>query len=65
MKSTWTKVLLLSLLLIAILAPFAGLAPLMLIVLVAGVCSIVGSIVQVLIFGETQDDQANTQKRKS
>ncbi|HBL11341.1 MAG TPA: hypothetical protein DD379_08020 [Cyanobacteria bacterium UBA11162] len=65
MKRPWTKVLLLSLLLIAILAPFAGLAPLMLIVLVAGVCSLVGSIVQVLIFGETHDDQANTQKRKS
>ena len=65
MKRPWTKVLLLSLLLIAILAPFAGLAPLMLIVLVAGVCSLVGSIVQVLIFGETHDDQATTQKRKS
>ena len=62
MKSTWFNLLLLSLLLSAVLAPFAGLAPLMLILLIAGVGSIVGSLVQVLIFGGTKDNQPDTQK---
>ncbi|MBE9126638.1 hypothetical protein IQ258_10840 [Coleofasciculus sp. LEGE 07081] len=62
MRSTWVKIILLGLLLMAILAPFAGLAPLMLVLLIAGVGSILWSLLQVLVFGETDEDESGVQK---
>lgn len=52
MNRNLATILLVSLLLLFLLAPFAGLAPLMLLLLVAGVVWVVGSLLQVLIFGE-------------
>lgn len=52
MNRNLTTILLVALLLLFLLAPFAGLAPLMLLLLVAGVIWGVGSLLQVLVFGE-------------
>lgn len=52
MDNIWYKVILFGLLLMLVLAPFAGFAPLLLVLLLAGVYWFFGSIVKVLIFGE-------------
>lgn len=54
MDSIWSKIFLFSLLLLLALAPFAGFAPLLLVILFAGTVNLVGSIVQILFFGETK-----------
>ena len=60
MDSIWYKVILFGLLLMLIFAPFAGFAPLLLVLLLAGVYWFFGSIVRVLIFGESnKGDRAN------
>ena len=52
MNSIWYRIVLLVFLLTLILAPFAGFAPLLLIILFAGVYWFVVSIGQILIFGD-------------
>ena len=54
MDNIWYKVILFGLLLTFVLAPFAGFAPLMLILLIAGAYWFFGSIVRVLVFGESK-----------
>ncbi|WP_019504554.1 hypothetical protein [Pleurocapsa sp. PCC 7319] len=53
MNNIWYKVILSGLLLMLILAPFAGLAPLLFLILVANVYWLFSSITKILIFGET------------
>lgn len=53
MNNIWYRVILFGLLLMLILAPFAGFAPLLLVLLLAGVYWFFSSIVRVLIFGES------------
>ena len=52
MNNIWYRVILFGLLLMLILAPFAGFAPLLLVLLIAGVYWFFSSIAQTLIFGE-------------
>jgi hypothetical protein len=42
-----------------VLAPFAGFAPLLLLILIAGTYWLIGSIVQILIFGQSDRDRSN------
>ena len=56
MNNIWYKIVLLAFLLVLILAPFAGFAPLMAIALIAGVYWFVSSIVRVLVFGESEKE---------
>ena len=56
MNSVWYKAILLGLLLMFICAPFAGFAPLLLVVLIASVYWFFTSIVQTLVFGEQAMD---------
>lgn len=53
MDNIWYRVILLGLLLMLVLAPFAGFAPLLLVLLLAGVYWFFSSIVRILIFGES------------
>lgn len=53
MNNIWYRIILFSLLLMLVLAPFAGFAPLLLVLLIAGVYWFFSSILQVLIFGES------------
>lgn len=53
MDNIWYRVILFGLLLMLILAPFAGFAPLLLVLLLAGAYWFFSSIVRVLIFGES------------
>ena len=52
MNNIWYKAILLGLLLMLILAPFAGFAPLLIVILVAGIAWFFSSIIQVLFFGK-------------
>lgn len=52
MNNIWYKVILFGLLLSFVFAPFAGFAPLMLVLLIAGAYWFFSSIVQVLVFGD-------------
>ena len=56
MNKNLVKVILLGLIILAVLAPFAGLAPLLLVLLVAAVGSAVWSLVQAFL-GNTDRDQ--------
>ena len=56
MNNIWYKAVLLAFLLVLVLAPFAGFAPLMAIALIAGIYWFVSSIVRVLIFGEPEEE---------
>ena len=53
MNNIWYRIILFSLLLMLVLAPFAGFAPLLLMLLIAGVYWFFSSILQVLVFGES------------
>lgn len=56
MNDFWYKTLLFGLLLMLVLAPFAGFAPLLLVLLVAGVYWFLSSIFQILIFGKSKPE---------
>jgi hypothetical protein len=56
MERLWFKIFLFSLLLTLVLAPFAGFAPLLLFLLVAGVLWIARSLLQVFLTGEPLED---------
>lgn len=57
MNQLWVKLILFAFLLTLVLAPFAGLAPLMLCLLVLGTVWFVGSIARVLFFGEAVEEE--------
>ena len=59
MNNIWYKIILFGLLLTLVLAPFAGLAPLLLVILVAGSYWFFGSILQVLVFGESKQSKGD------
>lgn len=52
MNNIWYRIILFSLLLMFVLAPFAGFAPLLLVLLIAGAYWFFSSILQILVFGE-------------
>ena len=52
MNSVWYKAILLGLLLMFIFAPYAGFAPLLLVIFIATAYWFITSIVKVLVFGE-------------
>jgi len=54
MNNIWGKLFAIALLFTFILAPFAGLAPLMLFLLGTGLLWAIGAIAQVLFFGDEQ-----------
>ncbi|MDY6781881.1 MAG: hypothetical protein SW833_04900 [Cyanobacteriota bacterium] len=56
MNQLWTKAVLLVFLLTFVLAPFAGFAPLMLLVLVLGIAWFVSSIWQALVSDEGMEE---------
>jgi hypothetical protein len=60
MNNIWSKIIVFSLLLILVLAPFAGFAPLLLIVLIAGTFWFLGSIFQILVFGQSNNQERDT-----
>lgn len=59
MNNIWYKVILFGLLLTLVLAPFAGFAPLLLIILVAASYWFFGSILKVLVFGEAEPSKGD------
>ena len=65
MNNIWYKVIISSLLLMLILVPFAGLAPLLLLILVANIYWLFSSIIQTLIFGNTDQSDFSDPKRLS
>ncbi|MDI9641519.1 hypothetical protein QPK87_26955 [Kamptonema cortianum] len=56
MNRAITRILFISLLLLAILAPFAGLAPLMILLLIFGLGWGILSLVQILLFGANKNN---------
>lgn len=54
MDNLWYRLFFLIMLLFFILAPFAGFAPLMLVILIAGVCYFLYSIARILVFGKSE-----------
>ncbi|NES94484.1 MAG: hypothetical protein F6K32_04520 [Desertifilum sp. SIO1I2] len=56
MNRAITRILFISLLLLAILAPFAGLAPLMILLLIFGLGWGILSLVQILLFGVNKNN---------
>lgn len=57
MNKGWIRIILLGLILMLVLAPFAGLAPLMLVLLIAAVGTAIASLVQVFISGKVEQDE--------
>lgn len=57
MNQPITKIILMSLLLMLVLAPFAGLAPLLLVLLITGIGSTVWSLLKVLLTGKTEPEE--------
>lgn len=55
MDNIWYKVVLLGLLLMFVLAPFAGFAPLLIVLLIASVYWFFAPIIQTLIFGKEKE----------
>lgn len=57
MNNIWSKIIIFSLLLTLVLAPFAGFAPLLLIILITGAFWFLTSIFQIVILGESHNQQ--------
>ena len=57
MNKGWVRIILLGLVIMLVLAPFAGLAPLLLVLLVAAVGTAIASLVQVLFTGKVEQDE--------
>lgn len=49
MNAFWLRIIAFGLLILLVLAPFAGFAPLFLIILIAGICWFLGSVFQILV----------------
>lgn len=60
MNNIWSRLVLFGFLLMLILAPFAGFAPLLLVLLLAGTYWFFSSIVRVLIFGQSEQSDRST-----
>lgn len=60
MNTLGLRIIAFGLLLMLVLAPFAGFAPLFLIIFFAGAYWFFSSIVRVLIFGESQSQERDT-----
>lgn len=60
MNNPLLKLLLISLLMSMILAPFAGLAPLMLLLLGLGVCWFIWSLIEAFFSADVKKEQNNT-----
>ena len=60
MNQETIRILLLGLLLLLVIFPFAGLAPLLLVVLIAGAVSLLWSIAKVLLVGRPAESEKNT-----
>ena len=58
MNNIWYKAILLGFLLMLVLAPFAGFAPLLIVILVSGIIWFFSSIVQVLLFGKLPEEDS-------
>lgn len=58
MNNTWTKIIIFGLILMLVLAPFAGLAPLLLLLLVAAVASAFWSVLQILVSGKAKNSNS-------
>lgn len=59
MSQEIVKIILFGLLLLFAIAPFAGLAPLLLVILIGGFASVIGSVVKVLLFGDRDEAEKN------
>ena len=59
MNSIWSRIIIFGMLLTLVFAPFAGFAPLLLIILIAGIYWFFGSLLQILIFGEPMEKEKN------
>jgi hypothetical protein len=57
MNTIWSRIILFGLLLTLVLAPFAGFAPLLLIILIAGTLWFLTSILQILVLGNSDRDK--------
>lgn len=58
MNRLWLTIIIFGMLLTLVFAPFAGFAPLLTIILIAGIYWFVSSLAQILIFGEpTETDK--------
>lgn len=57
MNNIWYRLILIALLLMFVLAPFAGFAPLLLIIVIAGIAWAVATIVRILIYGKQPDEE--------
>lgn len=55
MNNIWYRLILLSFLLMLVLAPFAGFAPLLLVILIAGVYWFLAPLAKIIVFGETKE----------
>lgn len=60
MSQEIVKIIMLGLLLLFAIAPFAGLAPLLLVILIGGFASVIWSIGKVLLFGDRDEAEKNT-----
>ena len=65
MNNIWYKIALLGFVLTFVLAPFAGFAPLFLVILIASVYWFLSSMVQILIFGEPAENDRQTSQHNN
>lgn len=61
-NNIWDRLVLIGLLLMLILAPFAGFAPLLLILIIAALYWFSSSILQILLLGKTIEDSNEQEK---
>ncbi|MBE9047512.1 hypothetical protein IQ255_24435 [Pleurocapsales cyanobacterium LEGE 10410] len=59
MNNIWYRTILFVLLLTMVLAPFAGFAPLLLVILIAASYWFFGSILKTLVFGESEQSKGD------
>lgn len=57
MNNVWYRLILVGLLLTFVLAPFAGFAPLLLIIVIAGIYWAIVPIIIILIYGKQPDEE--------
>ena len=56
MNNIWYRLILFSWLLMLIFAPFAGFAPLLLVILISGFCWFLSPLAKILILGDTEPE---------
>jgi hypothetical protein len=65
MKNTLLKIILMGLLLLTVVAPFAGLVPLMLFLVTFGVVSLFWSLLRTLLLGDVEQERPQTNVESS